>query len=300
MPLPVNPFAQSEHYWKVLFTLGGAAAGTAQESFDDVALSVAGFEIDEQTHLWSFELLFDQMPDMEEIKRRLMVLAGLHGVEMPKPQLVPYEQQDWLSLVARDFPPLTIGRFFVHGSHVIPPENGSQITIQIDAGAAFGSGEHGTTGGCLQALDTLAKERSFSHVLDMGCGSGILAIAAAKLWNAPVLAADIDPVAVQVTKDNIAINQMQRQVQAVVSDGYDSAVIKRAGAFDLIIANILARPLVAFAPKLARKLAPGGVAVLSGLLLSQETMVRTAHRLQGLRLKERIVAGEWCTLVLEK
>lgn len=299
MPAPSNPFAQSPHYWNVHFTVPAAAAGTAEEAFNDIALSVSGFETDEANHIWTFDILCAQKPDMEDFSRRLMLLASLHHVPMPEISLQKVEQQDWLALVARDFPPLIIERFYVHGSHVAERAPAGSIDIQVEAGAAFGSGEHGTTSCCLKALAWLAKQRSFNHILDMGCGSGILAIAAAKLWKTNVLAVDIDPVAVQVTQENAAINKVSQQVKAAVSDGYKSDVIKRCSRFDLIISNILARPLVAFAPDLAFNLAPGGYAVLSGLLTSQEKMVLSAHTMQGLRLRKRFVGGEWCTLVLQ-
>jgi ribosomal protein L11 methyltransferase len=294
----VNPFAQSETYWKVIFTVPAAGAGTAEEAFGE-ALAVSGFETDEANHIWTFDILYEQKPDMDDIQRRLMVISALHNIPQPKPELLEMQQQDWLALVARDFPPMKIGRFYVHGSHVKETPPRGSITIQVEAGAAFGSGEHGTTSCCLKALDWLSRQRQFSNILDMGCGSGILAIAAAKLWKTQVLAADIDDVAVRVTKENVLINRVQQQVDAVVSDGYTGTRIIRQGPYDLIVANILARPLVALAPHLKRNLEKGGVAVLSGLLINQETMVRHAHQKQGLSLVRRFVSGEWCTLVLE-
>lgn len=295
-----NPFAQSPEYWKIHFTIPAAAAGTAEEAFNDIALSVSGFETDEANHIWTFDILCEEKPDMDDIGRRLMLIATLHNVALPEVKLEQVLQQDWLAAVARDFPPLSIGRFYVHGSHVtdIPPAG--SMAIEVEAGAAFGSGEHGTTSGCLRALEMLARKRHFDRILDMGCGSGILAIAAAQLWRSQVLAVDIDPVAVRVTQENIAINRVQAHVAAAVSDGYASVQLKRAGTFDLIVSNILARPLVAFAPSLAASLAPGGYAVLSGLLVSQETMVLAAHRAQGLRLARRYRSGEWSALVLMK
>lgn len=296
-----NPFAQSEQYWKVIFTIPSEAAGTAEVSFDDIAMAVSGFETDEANGIWTFELLFGEKPDMGEMQSRLMVLALLHAVEVPEAQLLEVEQKDWLKQVAQDFPPLAIGRFYVHGSHVAEPPPTGSIAIQVDAGAAFGSGEHGTTRCCLEALDWLSKKHGFRHILDMGCGSGILAIAAAKLWkSAEVLAVDIDPVAVRVTQENVLINREHTKVTSAVSDGYDSEKIKRVETFDLIVSNILARPLMAFAPDLAKHLAPEGYAVLSGLLTSQETQVLAAHKMQGLKLDKRFVFGEWCTLVLKR
>lgn len=290
-----NPFAQSPQYWKVVFTLPAIAAGTADESFNDVAIAVSGFETDEAKKIWTYELLCGSTPDMPEIQRRLILLSKLHNVPLPRAEVKKLEQEDWLAKVAKDFPPLSIGRFFVHGSHVNGAPPGS-IAIQVDAGAAFGSGEHGTTRCCLEALDWLGKSRGFKKILDMGCGSGILAIAAAKLWKTEVLAVDIDPVAVRVTEANVRANREQKWVVAAVSDGY--AGIKRDGKFDLIVSNILARPLIKFAPELEAHLARHGVAVLSGLLTSQEQQVLSAHKMQGLNLKKRFVYNEWCTLVL--
>jgi ribosomal protein L11 methyltransferase len=294
-----NPFSQSPQYWKAVFVLPEVAAEEAHNSFDDIALSISAFETDEAKNIWTFEILCAAEPDMKEIEQRLMVLGGMYAIPAPKPVLHKIEQQDWLKAVAKSFPPLTIGRFYVHGAHSSAALAHGMIPIQVDAGAAFGSGEHGTTRCCLEALNWLAKSRSVRNVLDMGCGSGILAIAAAKLWKVPVLAADIDAVAVAVTEENCRINRVPALVEAVVSDGYSNERIGRAKPYDLIISNILARPLVKFAPDLKANLAQGGFAVLSGLLVSQESQVRSAHMAQGLTLFKRFVHGEWCTLVLK-
>ena len=295
-----NPFAQSPEYWRVTFTIPSSAAGTAEDSFNDIALAVSGFETDEENGIWTFELLFGESPDMEDMQRRLMLLSALHSVKIPQPELKKVEQQDWLKQVAQSFPPLSIGRFYISGSHVTDAPPVGSIPIQVDAGAAFGSGEHGTTRCCLEALEWLSKKRKFFKILDMGCGSGILAIGAAKLWKTSVLAADIDPVAVRVTDENIAINRETVRVEATVSDGYNCEKIKRGKPFDLVVSNILARPLIAFAPDLVKNLAEDGVAVLSGLLTSQEKQVLAAHVMQGLKLEKRFVHKEWCTLVLKR
>lgn len=295
-----NPFAQSPQYWRVTFTIPSSAAGTSEDAFNDITLAVSGFETDEANQIWTFELLFGEEPDMADIGRRLLLLSALHGVEVPQAELKKVVQEDWLKQVARSFPPLSIGRFYIYGSHVEEAPPAGSIPIQVDAGAAFGSGEHGTTRCCLEALEWLSKKRRFSSILDMGCGSGILAIGAAKLWKTNVLAVDIDPVAVQVTNDNVAINRETVRISAAVSDGYDCEKINRGKPFDLIVSNILARPLIAFAPDLVRNLADDGVAVLSGLLTSQEAQVLAAHKMQGLSLDKRFVHQEWCTLVLKR
>ncbi len=295
-----NPFQQSPQYWRVVFTLPSDAAGTAEEAFNDIALAVSGFETDEANGIWTFELLFGEEPDMEDLKRRLMVMTALHNVQISAPELQKVEQQDWLAACARSFPPLTIGRFYVYGSHVEEAMPTGVIPIKVDAGAAFGSGEHGTTSCCLEALDWLSKKRNFKGILDMGCGSGILAIGAAKLWKTDVIAVDIDPVAVRVTQENVQINRETTRITAAVSDGYSGAEVKKHAPYELIVSNILARPLIEFAPYLYKNLAENGYAVLSGLLTSQETQVTNAHVQQGLKLEKRFVSGEWCTLVLKK
>jgi ribosomal protein L11 methyltransferase len=165
-------------------------------------------------------------------------------------------------------------------------------------GLAFGSGEHATTRGCLLALDDLARRRRLRRVLDLGCGSGVLAIAAAKTWPARVLAADNDPVAVAVAAENAALNGVADRVRVVESDGYRHPAIGAGGPYDLILANILADPLRGFARDLARRLAPGGAAVLSGIVDHQVRPVVLAHRPYGLRLRRTIAIGPWATLVL--
>jgi ribosomal protein L11 methyltransferase len=293
-----NPFAQSAIYWQVLFVLPAIAVGTAEEAFSDIATSVANFETDEENSIWTFELIFSEKPDEHEINRRLLVISSLHNIEKPEIKLEQLMQSDWLSQVAQDFPPLSIGRFFVHGAHIKESPMAGSISIQVDAGAAFGSGEHGTTRCCLEALEWLSKSRKFSKILDMGTGSGILAIAAAKLWKSEILAVDLDPVSVQVTGENNKINHMHQFIKTGISDGYSSMQVKRSMPYDLIISNILARPLVAFAPHLKQNLANGGVAVLSGLLCSQEKHVLAAHRAHGLCLKRKFTYQDWCTLVI--
>jgi len=297
-----NPFVQRAIYWQALFSLPTAAVGTAEDAFSDLAVSVSNFETDEENGIWTFELIFDAKPDLDELNRRLMVLSELHDVVRPEIILSQLVQEDWLSQVARDFPPLSIGRFFVHGSHVEEKPKAGSISIQVDAGAAFGSGEHGTTRCCLEAMEWIGKKRQgnryFSRVLDMGTGSGILAIAAAKLWKTSVLAVDLDPVSVRVTAENNRTNRVQKFVRTGVSDGYSAMQVQRGAKYDLIISNILARPLIAFAKDLRQNLADGGFAVLSGLLETQEKQVMAAHQMQGLSLKKKFTHGGWCTLVI--
>jgi ribosomal protein L11 methyltransferase len=210
----------------------------------------------------------------------------------------PLPDQDWIRLSQEGLPPVRAGRFFVYGAHdagIIPH---GVIPIRIEAGLAFGTGHHETTALCLALLSELARERSFRKVLDLGTGTGVLAVGAAKLWKRPVLASDIDPVAVAVARDNAVINECGPLVRAVVADGLANPVLSRALPYDLLIANILAGPLTRLAPEITRVLAPGAVLVLSGLLTNQEKLVTSFYR--DLRFLHIRRLGPWSALVLEK
>ena len=196
-----------------------------------------------------------------------------------------------------DFPAITIGRFFICGAHDPGAVAGGLIELRIDAATAFGSGRHASTAGCLAALGLLAS-RPISRPLDMGCGSGILALAMARLWRVPVMAADIDPEAVVVTRRNARRNRVGGLVRALSADSYRAPGIAARAPYDLIACNILARPLRRMAKDLARSLAPGGAAILSGFLEADANAVLAAHRLQGLRLIRRITIDGWQTLIV--
>jgi len=236
------------------------------------------------------EALYAQMPDGD-------LLSKLAGREV---RVILLPDQDWIKLSQEGLPPVRAGRFFVYGAHdagKVPP---GVIPMRIEAGMAFGTGHHETTALCLSVLSDLAKRRRFANVLDVGCGTGLLAIGAAKLWRRRVLASDIDPVAVEVTRENAAINGEAPWVRAVVADGLTNPSIARAAPFDLIVANILAGPLTRLAPAIAQALAPGGVLVLSGLLHWHANLVVAFYRPHGLILRRRRREGSWSALVLER
>ncbi len=184
----------------------------------------------------------------------------------------------------------------MHDAGLVPT---GAIPIRIEAGLAFGTGHHETTALCLAALLRLSKTRRFGHVLDLGCGTGILAIAAAKLLHVPVLATDIDPVAVAVARENVRANAVLAFVRTVLADGLVHPAIDQAQPFDLVFANILAGPLAKLAPGLSRRLKRGGVVIMSGLLRDQERLVVSAGLLQGLRLLAVLRNGPWSALVLQ-
>jgi ribosomal protein L11 methyltransferase len=206
--------------------------------------------------------------------------------------------RDWVSENQAGFPPLRAGGFFIYGSHHRGPVPRDAIPILIDAATAFGTGEHATTQGCLAALERLTRRPR--RILDMGCGTGILSIAAAKHWRRPVLACDIDPEAVRVARINARRNRVAGLVRPTIASTYHHRAIARGAPYDVVFANILARPLIEMAADLARVLAPGGHAILSGLLARQEAAVLAAHRAQGLYLRARIPLEGWHSLVVAK
>jgi ribosomal protein L11 methyltransferase len=187
----------------------------------------------------------------------------------------------------------------VRGTHLPRRVASGLITLTLDAGVAFGSGEHGSTRGCLRALERIAHRRP-RRILDLGTGSGILAIAAARLLRRPVLATDIEPWSVRVAAENAAANGVARLVRCRLADGWRDPVVTGAAPFDLVLANILARPLAAMAKQLAAGLAPGGRAVLAGLLSGQARFVLAAHRRHGMALDFALREGSWTTLVLRR
>ena len=236
------------------------------------------------------EALYTEAPDAA----LLSAIAG-HAIEV-----APLPDQDWIRLSQEGLPPVRAGRFFVYGAHdagQVPP---GVIALKIEAGMAFGTGHHETTALCLSALSDLAKRRRYASVLDLGCGTGLLAIAAARLWRRPVLATDIDPEAIAVTAENARANGAAPLVRAVTADGLTSPAIARGAPYDLIVANILASPLTQLAPSIARALGKGGTLVLSGLLTWQENLVASFYRPHGLILRQVRRDGPWTALVLEK
>jgi ribosomal protein L11 methyltransferase len=210
------------------------------------------------------------------------------------------EAEGWLARNLEEFPEQLIGRrFAVRGTHETAPPIAGRHTLTVDAGLAFGSGEHGSTRGCLRALEFVAHRRP-RRILDLGTGSGILAMAAAKLLRRTVIATDIDPWSVRVTQQNAVLNGVSRLLRVSLADGWKTTATPAGAPYDLVFANILARPLCAMARPLAQHLAPGGRAILAGLLATQERMVLAAHRRQGLVLERRFPEGQWSALLLRK
>ena len=214
--------------------------------------------------------------------------------------ITPVPQQDWVRESLQGLAPVTAGRFFLHGAHDRVRRRAGGISLEIDAGTAFGTGHHGTTEGCLLALDRILKRRAPRKILDVGCGTGVLAIAAARATGRPALASDIDPEAVRVTLANAALNGVKPLVSGLVAAGLSHPRITAHGPYDLIFANILARPLVSLATGLSRMLAPGGDLILSGLTADQIRWIEATYESRGLRLSRRIRRGNWASLVFTR
>jgi ribosomal protein L11 methyltransferase len=207
-------------------------------------------------------------------------------------------ETDWVAKSLRDLKPVRAGRFLVHGGHDRDKRRPNDIAIEIEAAEAFGTGHHGTTAGCLLAIDALAKSRRIRNALDLGTGTGVLAIAIAKRFKAPVLASDVDPIAVAIAAGNTRANGVAGLVRTVTGAGLGRRVFRDRRTFDLVVANILAGPLVALAPALRRHLASGGTLILSGLLPGQRARIVAAFRGQGLRLVRDFRLDDWLTVVL--
>jgi ribosomal protein L11 methyltransferase len=245
---------------------------------------------------WVLDIYFVTPPD----RGGLAAIAETfpHFAAIADMQVEMLEDEDWVASVQRGLHPVEAGRFLIHGSHDRARVKGHPFAIEVDAGQAFGTAHHGTTRGCLMLIDRLAKKQGIWRTLDVGTGSGVLAIAVAKALGGEILATDIDPVAIRVAKENFARNGVAPGITALVAPGLRHAALAARAPFDLILANILAGPLIALAPQIARASATGGHVILSGLLDAQEREVRGRYLAQGFTLQERLSLEGWTALHL--
>jgi len=286
-----------EGLWRISVWAPSAAADTIEAAIEQFCTAVSRTEA--EGGYWWLDGLCGMEPDATLLAVALELAATAEGVAVPDVHVEAVPPRDWVADNLAEFPPIGIGRFFVHGSHFEGPVPASRIGLWVDPAIAFGSGRHASTSGCLRAIDELSR-RQFTRPLDMGCGSGILAIAMAKQWQVQVVAADIDAASVAVTRTNARLNGVGNRINAVRADGYAVPLVRRNRPFDLIVCNILARPLKRMARDLSGHLAAGGVAVLSGFLSRDGNDVLAAHRATGLRLHRRITIEGWQTLILER
>ncbi|MBX6426988.1 MAG: 50S ribosomal protein L11 methyltransferase [Variibacter sp.] len=270
-------------------------AGLLGEMLDMDAASVSVFEADRR---WSVAIHCAAAPDLEALRALIVEIAGAEaaaGLEIEK-----LARQDWVAASLAGLSPVRAGRFFIHGAHDrarVPP---NAVPIEVEAALAFGTGHHGTTRGCLLALDRLLKARRPRRVLDVGTGTGVLAIAAAKAARRPVLASDIDRQAARIARANARANGVGAFVETIQANGLRGRRFRERAPYDLLLANILLGPLQRLAVPVARLTAPGGCVVLSGLLAGQVNAALAAYRPQGLALARRLDLEGWATVVLTR
>ncbi|MBV7410797.1 50S ribosomal protein L11 methyltransferase [Maritimibacter sp. DP1N21-5] len=283
--------------WTALTTLDNPASaealGEAMEGLVPEPTGIGVFEMEDGSGLWEVGGYFTDDPDAAG----LALLAKIHGAKDFVVSQLP--EVDWVAHVKRELSPVEAGRFFVYGSHDADRLPSGRIGLLIEASMAFGTGHHGTTLGCLKALDRLANRGVVArNVIDVGCGTAVLAMAAAKIWPNPTMASDIDEVACDVARANIAANQMEDSVHVVEAAGFDHPDIAAAQPFDLVFANILKGPLIGLAPDMSRMISKGGRAILSGILNPQADEVVGVYQANGFSVDHREVNGDWTTLTM--
>ncbi|MDX3806023.1 50S ribosomal protein L11 methyltransferase [Bosea thiooxidans] len=273
------------------------------EVFDPTETAISSFEVEEGVTTlslnapWKVEIYFAHHPDEEAVRDMLRPIVG-DGIDSTP--FTTVNQQDWVATSLDGLKPVRAGRVLVHGAHDRDAVRINDVAIEIEAALAFGTGHHGTTSGCLLALDAEMKKRRPRHGLDVGTGTGILALALAKQIKRKVVAGDIDAVAVEVSAHNARLNHAPHALDLYVAPGLRHAKANRLGHFDLIFANILAGPLKRLAPALARALSPDGTLILSGLLAMDVAGVVSVYRHQGVALASQSQREGWATLVMKK
>jgi ribosomal protein L11 methyltransferase len=284
-------------------TVASAHAEFLADALGEAALSVTTLAPPRSKQA-TIEALYGEPPDQAEFETRMAIVAAALKIKPPRFIIRKLPRLDWLKKVYEDFPPLPIARWVVFGAlHKAKALHDRRLPLQIDATSAFGTGEHPTTRGCLLMLDWLLKKthrHELSSMLDMGCGTGILAMAFAKAHHGMARGVDLDPDSVAIARDNIRVNSLQPSVRVALGRGYTSPFVHQGAPYDLIMANIFARPLCHMAHDLAQHLRPGGWAILSGILNHQANAVIAAHRLQGIYLQRRMILGEWSVLAMQR
>ncbi len=273
------------------------------ETFDAAEAAVAAFEeapatTDWRGGPWLVEAYFGDAPDEANLRALIASVAGEEAAA--RVAFGRIDAKDWVASSLEGLKPVRAGRFVVHGSHSRGEVRVNEIAIEIDAALAFGTGHHGTTRGCLLMLDRIARRRRPRAILDIGTGTGVLAIAAAKLFKRPVQASDIDPVSVAAAAENARRNGAGAFVDPVLADGAANDVLRRAAPYDLVFANILARPLCRLAPQIAQLTDMGADIVLSGLLARDVAGVLVAYRRQSIVLAKRLDIEGWATLLMQR
>ena len=264
-------------------------------AFEDDAFPLAITEIDEANGIYEVSLYVDEAQKNSVLPRFAQVL----GVNENKIEIEILPDIDWVSHSLEGLNPVRAGRFFVHGSHDRDKVKPDDLAIEIDAGQAFGTGHHGTTVGCLELIADVMEHEKPQNALDLGTGSGILAIGIALIKPIRILATDIDPIAIKVAKENFALNGVAKTITAITATGLDDEEIKKRSPFDLIVANILANPLIELAPQMVPALKKGGSIVLSGILEEQHDRVVKAFEAEGAKYIKTLHHEGWVAIHLK-
>lgn len=266
-------------------------------AFEEDGFPVAIFEVDEDSQIWAVSV-YSPEEEVDATQTRIHAILKELGYSADI-QREALEDHGWIEKTLRDLVPVRAGRFIVHGSHDKDSVKPSDIGILVDAGLAFGTGHHGTTAGCLEMIGNELKSGHFRNALDLGAGTGVLAIAVAKAKHIPVLASDIDPIAMEVCDQNARINGVSKFVKSITATGFNNREFANYVPFDLVIANILAGPLQKLAFDMSRHLSDDATVILSGLLPNQKARIVASYRAQGLALKKAHIRDGWLTLVLK-
>lgn len=268
-----------------------------EAAFEEDGLPLSVFDLDEANGIKEVSLYATE--EVEQVEQRLRLIMDDAGVDAEIGREV-LPDIDWVAKSLEGLQPVRAGRFLVHGSHDRHKRRTGDPAIEIEAGLAFGTGHHGTTSGCLEMIETVVRRERPKNALDLGTGSAVLAIAVAKLAHIPVLATDIDPVATKVAAQNVRLNRVSAYVETRTAPGFADPIFRARAPFDLIVANILARPLMRLAPDMARSVRLGGSLILSGILERQRNAVLSAYIGQNLRHVRTLTRGEWVTLHLKR
>jgi len=294
---------ETANLWRIVILVTNDSVNSFEEALNPFCEAIVWFETDIEGE-WRVEGLCQTKPDATKLTTALGVVAGVFSTTVPEILIAPVAPRDWVADSLKLLSPTNSGRFFIYGSHYSKPLPVGLIPIQLNPGRAFGSGDHATTMGCLLAISDLAGRQKFKKPIDMGCGSGILSIAIAKVWRVPVQAFDVDVNAVLVASENIRRNGVAPLVRVSRSNAYGSPKVRNAAPYDLIVSNILANPLCQMAKnmsRISRSSSMGGcVVVLAGFLDHDANRVYAAHYAHKFHLVRSYHIQGWCTLVLKR
>lgn len=302
--------------WKIKLKVAQDLIPTIEEMIyglgEDDFPTLSDFEIIEGDNIRLLEAFFTVRPDLGLFKARLSDILPSFDLSKSDITLTEIADKDWVSESQKLLQPVDTGLFFVYGAHDADKIPEDRIGLLVEAGQAFGTGQHETTHGCLLAIEDLSRDltgdKTPKTALDLGCGSGLLALAMSRLWPITIVASDIDPIATEITLLNAKANQVQivraqsgkAGIAALTSDGFSDTELGQAGPYEVIVANILAKPLQDMAPDIVANLSEAGTLILSGLLASQEAAVCAAYGNQGMELIKRYMRGEWHSLMLRR